>query len=156
MSGKGSVQHADIIILGGGLVGLTLAIALDAHGLSTIVIDPAELAGVLAKSFDGRASAVASASHRMLDAIGIGERLKGQGCPIAAIRVSDGLAPRALSFDPDPESGPLGVMYENRLLRRTLHEAAAAAENVTMLMPAKAASVERPANRKASKPARKG
>jgi len=143
MSGKGSVQDADIIILGGGLVGLTLAVALDAHGLSTIVIDPAEPAGVLAKSFDGRASAVASASHRMLDAIGIGELLKGQGCPIAAIRVSDGLAPRALSFDPDPGSGPLGVMYENRLLRRTLHEAAVAAENVTLLMPAKAVSVER-------------
>jgi 2-octaprenyl-6-methoxyphenol hydroxylase len=135
--------QADVIILGGGLVGLTLAVALDAHGLSSIVIDPAEPAGVLAKGFDGRASAVASASHKMLDAIGIGDRLKGQGCPISSIRVSDGLAPRALAFDPDPESGPLGVMYENRLLRRTLHEAAAAADNVTLLMPAKAALVER-------------
>jgi 2-octaprenyl-6-methoxyphenol hydroxylase len=135
--------HADVIILGGGLVGLTLAVALDVHGLSTIVIDPAEPASVLTKSFDGRASAVASASHHMLDTIGIGARLAGQGCPIGSIRVSDGLAPRALVFDPDTALGPLGVMYENRLLRRTLHEAAAEAANVTLLMPATPAAVDR-------------
>lgn len=135
--------QADIIILGGGLVGLTLAVALDQHGLSSIVIDPAQPAEVLARAFDGRASAVASASHKMLDAIGIGARLQGQGCPIGAIRVSDGLAPRGLWFDATADEGPLGVMYENRLLRRTLHEAAAAADNVALLMPARPASVER-------------
>ena len=134
---------SDVIILGGGLVGLTLAVALDAHGLSSIVIDPAEPADVLAKAFDGRTSAVASASHHMLDAIGVGARLAGQGCPIATISVSDGLAPRSLVFDPDPATGPLGIMYENRLLRRALHEAAAEAPNVTLLMPASAASVVR-------------
>jgi len=137
------VQDADIIILGGGLVGLTLAIALDAHGVSSIVIDPAEPVAVLAKGFDGRASAVASASHAMLDAIGVGARLAGQGCPIGSIRVSDGLAPRSLMFDPEPGSGPLGYMYENRLLRRALHETAAGAANITLLMPARAAGVER-------------
>jgi 2-octaprenyl-6-methoxyphenol hydroxylase len=135
--------QADIIILGGGLVGLTLAVALDAHDISTIVIDPAEPADILAKGFDGRASAVASASHAMLDAIGVGAWLAGQGCPISSIRVSDGLAPRSLMFDPDPASGPLGVMYENRLLRRALHEAAAEASNITLLMPAKPVSVVR-------------
>ena len=140
-----SVQ-SDVIILGGGLVGLTLAIALDAHGLSSVVIDPADPAGMLAKGFDGRASAVASASHKMLDAIGVGARLAGQGCPIASIRVSDGLAPRALVFDPDPASGPLGIMYENLLLRRTLHEAAAEAANITLLMPARPVEVARDGN----------
>jgi 2-octaprenyl-6-methoxyphenol hydroxylase len=135
--------QADIIILGGGLVGLTLAVALDAHGLTSIVIDPAEPADVLAKGFDGRASAVASASHAMLDAIGVGARLAGQGCPISSIQVSDGLAPRALVFDPDPAFGPLGVMYENRLLRRALHQAAIEAPNVSLLMPASPMSVVR-------------
>jgi 2-octaprenyl-6-methoxyphenol hydroxylase len=137
------VQDADVIILGGGLVGLTLALALDAHGLSSIVVDPAEPAGVLAKAFDGRASAVASASHAMLDAIGVGVRLAGQGCPISSIEVRDGLAPRSLLFDAEPGSGPLGVMYENRLLRRALHEAAAEAANIRLLMPATPVSVER-------------
>ena len=36
------MERADVIILGGGLVGLTLAIALDRHGLSSIVVDPAD------------------------------------------------------------------------------------------------------------------
>lgn len=139
-------SNADVIILGGGLVGLTLAIALDAHGLTSIVVDPAEPAGVLAKGFDGRASAVASASQAMLDAIGVGARLKGQGCPIGSIRVSDGLAPRALMFEPDPESGALGYMYENRLLRRALHQAAAEAANITLMMPGKPGSVVRDAD----------
>ena len=34
------MQRADVIVLGGGLVGLTLAIALDRHGLGSIVVDP--------------------------------------------------------------------------------------------------------------------
>lgn len=136
---------ADVIILGGGLVGLTLAIALDRNGLSSIVIDPAEPSSVLARQFDGRASAVASACHAMLDMIGVGARLSGQGCPMRSIRVSDGLTPRALWFEPDADSDALGVMYENRLLRRALHETAAEAENITLLMPASAASTERDA-----------
>jgi 2-octaprenyl-6-methoxyphenol hydroxylase len=137
------MQRSDVLILGGGLVGLTLALALDAHGLTSIVIDPADPAATLAGGFDGRASAVASASGRMLDAIGLGERLAGHGCPIATIRVSDGLSPQGLLFDADPAEGPLGTMYENRLLRRVLREAAAAAENVTLLMPASPAGTVR-------------
>lgn len=131
------MERADVIILGGGLVGLTLAVALDAHGVSSIVVDPADPQAVSAAGFDGRASAVASASWAMLDAIGVGARLAGQGCPIRSIQVSDGLSPRALSFDSPVDSGPLGIMFENRLLRRVLREAAGAAENVTLLMPAR-------------------
>jgi 2-octaprenyl-6-methoxyphenol hydroxylase len=139
------MERADVIILGGGLVGLTLGIALDAHGLSSIIVDPADPAAMLARGFDGRASAVASASHHMLEAIGVADRLTGQGCPIDTIRVSDGLTPRALAFDGTTASEPLGIMYENRLLRQALHAAAEAAEGVTLLMKAHPANVERDA-----------
>jgi 2-octaprenyl-6-methoxyphenol hydroxylase len=136
-------MQSDVIILGGGLVGLTLALALDRHGLSSMVIDPAEPATVLAPGFDGRASAIASASWNMLEAIGLGARLAGKGCPIAAIRVSDGLKPGALDFASPAEDGPLGIMFENRLLRQTLHSAAAEAKHVTLLMPARPAETVR-------------
>ncbi|WP_404711564.1 FAD-dependent monooxygenase [Sphingomonas sp. MMS24-J13] len=139
------MERADVIILGGGLVGLTLGIALDAHGLTSIIVDPADPAVLLAQGFDGRASAVASASHHMLEAIGVADRLAGQGCPIDTIRVSDGLTPRVLAFDASSASEPLGIMYENRLLRQALHAAAAAAEGVTLLMKAHPATVERDA-----------
>ena len=54
------MRRTDVIILGGGLVGLTLAIALDRHGLSTLVIDPGDPAKQIAPSYDGRATAVSS------------------------------------------------------------------------------------------------
>lgn len=137
------MEHADVIILGGGLVGGTLALALDAHGMTSIVVDPADPAVTLAADFDGRASAVASASHRMLDAIGVGARIAGKGCPIAAIRVSDGLKPGALDFAPDAEDGALGVMYENRVLRTALQGAARDAGHVDLRMKTRALSVDR-------------
>jgi 2-octaprenyl-6-methoxyphenol hydroxylase len=137
------MERADVIILGGGLVGLTLAIALDRHGLSSIVIDRADPATQLAPAYDGRATAVASASWRMLDAIGVGERLEGEGCPIRSIRVSDGLEPGGIVFDPPEGDDPLGMMFENRRLRQALRETAAAADNIRLLMPAEAAEVVR-------------
>lgn len=139
-------MQSDVIILGGGLVGLTLALALDAHGLTASIVDPADPAAVLAPEFDGRASAIASASWRMLDAIGLGARLAGKGCPIASIRVSDGLAPGALDFEPAADDGALGHMFENRALRQALHAAAAEAAGVTLLMPARPVATERGAD----------
>lgn len=136
-------MQSDVIILGGGLVGLTLALALDAHGLTVTVVDPADPETVLAPGFDGRASAIASASWSMLRAIGLGERLEGKGCPIAAIRVSDGLKPGALDFAPPADDGPLGIMFENRLLRQTLHAAATEAKNIELLMQARPVETSR-------------
>jgi 2-octaprenyl-6-methoxyphenol hydroxylase len=136
-------MDTDVLILGGGLVGAALAVALDVHGVSSIVIDPADPAVTLAPGFDGRASAVASASHRMLDAIGVGATLAGRGCAIRQIRVSDGLEPGKLDFIPDATDGALGTMYENKLIRRTLFDAATAAEHVDLRMQTRAVSVDR-------------
>ncbi len=136
-------MDTDVIILGGGLVGATLALALDVHGVRSIVIDPADPAVMLAPGFDGRASAIASATGRMLDAIGIGAALAGQGCAIRHIRVSDGLEPGKLDFKPDEGDGALGTMYENKLLRRALFDAATAAKNVDLRMQTRATDVVR-------------
>lgn len=136
-------MDTDVIILGGGLVGATLALALDAHGLSATVIDPADPAVILAPGFDGRASAIASASGRMLDAIGIGSALAGHGCAIRHIRVSDGLEPGKLDFRPDAGDGALGTMYENKRLRTALFEAATAARHVDLRMQTRATDVVR-------------
>ena len=137
------MERADVIILGGGLVGLTLAIALDRHGISSIVVDPADPEAQLAPAYDGRATAVASASYRMLEAIGVAERLEGEGCPIKAIRVSDGLEPGGLMFEPGEGDDPLGMMFENRRLRGALRDAAKDAKNINLMMPARAAEVVR-------------
>jgi len=138
--------RADVLILGGGLVGSALAVALDRHGLSTIVVDPADPGVTLTAGFDGRASAVASASHKMLDAIGVGDGLRGKGCEIRQIRVSDGLAPGKLDFIPAADDAALGTMYENRLLRRSLYDAAIAAAHVDLRMQTRATDIVRDAD----------
>jgi 2-octaprenyl-6-methoxyphenol hydroxylase len=144
------MERADILILGGGLVGLTLAVALERHGVTSIVVDAAEPASQIAPAFDGRATAVSSSSWRLLQAIGVADHLEGHGCPIRSIRVSDGLAPGALTFDPDQgddeAAEPLGIMFENRLLRQALQRSAAAAPGVTMLAPSQAREVVRDTN----------
>jgi 2-octaprenyl-6-methoxyphenol hydroxylase len=140
------MERADVIILGGGLVGLTLAIALDKHGLSSIVVDPVDPETTLTPQYDGRATAVSSASWRMLETIGVGERIEAQGCPIRSIRVSDGLEPGGLQFDPPEGDDPLGIMFENRLLRAALRDTAMACGNVNLVMPARPAEVVRDTN----------
>ena len=137
------MERRDVIILGGGLVGLTLAIALEAYGLTSTVIDPADPEAQLAAGFDGRASAIASASWRMLEAIGVGDLLDGQGCPIRRIEVRDGLSRESLNFQSDQDDDPLGIMFENRAVRAALRERALGASSIRLLAPAAPLTVVR-------------
>ncbi|MEG3181695.1 FAD-dependent monooxygenase [Sphingomonas sp. LT1P40] len=137
------MSKADLLILGGGLVGSALSVALDKHGISSIVIDPADPAAILAASHDGRASAIAAAPMRMLEAIGVADRLAGKGCSIESIRVSDGLEPGKLDFVPQDGEGALGTMVENRHLRAALMAAAQAAPLADVRMQTRAMSVGR-------------
>lgn len=136
-------KTGDVIISGGGLVGQTLALALAAHGLTSIIVDPADPAKVIAPDFDGRASAIASASHKMLEAIGVAQRLAGKGCAIRQIWVSDGLKPGELDFTARDDDDPLGAMYENRDLRIALRDAVRENAAVTLHMPAHAVETTR-------------
>ncbi|PKP92942.1 MAG: ubiquinone biosynthesis protein UbiH [Alphaproteobacteria bacterium HGW-Alphaproteobacteria-16] len=137
------MNDAELLILGGGLVGSALAVALDRHGISSIVVDPADPDAILAAAHDGRASAIAAAPMRMLETIGVAERLTGKGCPIESIRVSDGLAPGKLDFEPKEGEGALGTMFENRHLRAALMAAANDAPLADVRMRTRALHVER-------------
>jgi 2-octaprenyl-6-methoxyphenol hydroxylase len=136
------MDRSDVIIFGGGLVGLALASALDSSGLSTILVDPADPSLRSTARFDGRTSAVSSSSMRMLETIGVADHLDEPGCPIWRIAVADGLKPGGLHFDPDDEE-PLGFMHENRHLRAALQARAEAGKNVWLLWKSEVANVER-------------
>ena len=136
------MDRADVIIFGGGLVGLALASALDSSGLSAIVVDPADPAPRGDAGFDGRTSAVSSSSMRMLETIGVAAQLADPGCPIRRIAVADGLKPGGLHFDSDDDE-PLGFMHENRNLRAALHARAEAGKNVWLLWKSRVAGVDR-------------
>lgn len=136
------MDRADVIIFGGGLVGLTLAAALDSGGLSAIVLDPADPAPRTEAAFDGRTSAVSSSSMRMLQTIGISSHFAEVGCPIRRIAVADGLKAGGLHFDPEDDE-PLGFMYENRQLRAAVHARSAEGKNVWLIWKSRVAQVER-------------
>lgn len=118
-------ETRDLLILGGGLVGMTLALAAAKKGLSCHVVDRADPAELIAEGFDGRASAISTASWRLFCNIGLEEALEPHGCDIAAIAVLDQMKPGRLDFRPEPHEGTLGRMFANRQLRLALHEAAA-------------------------------
>ena len=136
------MERADVIIFGGGLVGLALASALDSSGVSAILVDPADPAPRADASFDGRTSAVSSSSMRMLQTIGVADHLAEPGCPIERIAVADGLEPGGLHFDAD-QGEPLGWMHENRHLRAALHARAEAGKNIWLLWKSRVRDVER-------------
>ena len=136
------MDRADVIIFGGGLVGLALASALDSSGLSAIVVDPADPAPRATSAFDGRTSAVSSSSMRMLEAIGVAAHLPEPGCPIRRIAVADGLEPGGLHFDAEDDEA-VGWMHENRNLRAALQAGAEAGKSTWLLWKSRVTDVDR-------------
>ena len=61
-------NKADVIIIGGGLIGLTQALALASQGITSHVIDRADQAGMLDASYDGRTFAISSSSYKLFEA----------------------------------------------------------------------------------------
>ncbi len=138
------VEKVDVIIVGGGLAGLTLAHALDRHGLTTAVIEQADLPRQLDAGYDGRAFAIASASARMLQSIGVWDHLAGQHQRINEIRVTDDNHPRFLTFDRKADGDePHGWLVEARLMRHALITALETAKNIRLFAPAKITSLDR-------------
>jgi 2-octaprenyl-6-methoxyphenol hydroxylase len=122
----------DVLIVGGGLNGPLLALALASGGVRSIVLDARPATDFADPGFDGRAYALALASRRMLDALGLWAGLGPKAQPILDIKISDGRAgegagPFFLHFDhAEIEEGPMGHFLEDRFLRRALLEAVAA------------------------------
>ncbi|MES2493131.1 MAG: UbiH/UbiF/VisC/COQ6 family ubiquinone biosynthesis hydroxylase [Pseudomonadota bacterium] len=122
-------EQRDLVILGGGLVGMTLALAAARAGITSHVIDKADPALLTAPGADGRASAISTASWNLFANIGLTARLAPLGCPIDAIAVTDQQKPGRIDFRTEPLDGrhadTLGRMFANRDLRLALFDAAA-------------------------------
>ncbi len=129
----------DILIVGGGLNGSALALALGQTGHKVMLVDRLPVDTRVDADFDGRGYSLALASKRMLEALGIWARVAQNSQPILDIKVSDGragegAAPWFLHFDhTEIEEGPMGFMLEDRFLRRALLEALAGEDNITHL-----------------------
>lgn len=136
---RGMKHDSDVLIVGGGLNGPALALALAQGGLSVTVVDALPVDTLTDTEFDGRGYALALASQRLLSAIGLWQGIAEQAQPILEIKVTDGHAgtgpsPFVLEFDhAEIEEGPMGFMIEDRFLRRAFLEAMQAAPDITLL-----------------------
>jgi 2-octaprenyl-6-methoxyphenol hydroxylase len=138
------VLAKDVVVLGGGLVGLSTAVALGQAGLSVAVVDREQPSIAAADPFDGRGSAIAWGSAQALRGIGLWPLLEKHAAPIEEIRVSDGESLLFLHYDHrDVGGNPLGYIVENRFTRRALYARIAALETVMLLAPAQAMDVSR-------------
>ncbi|NDW45876.1 FAD-dependent monooxygenase [Ruegeria sp. PrR005] len=132
-------QRSDILIVGGGLNGPALALALAGNGHSVTIVDALPEPVRADAGFDGRGYALALASQRLLAAIGVWARVADNAQPMLEIKVTDGHAgegpsPFFLHFDhAEIEEGPMGYMVEDRYLRRALLEAMDATPGITQL-----------------------
>jgi 2-octaprenyl-6-methoxyphenol hydroxylase len=139
-----AAMESELVIVGGGLVGLSLATACAGAGLDVAVIDREAPATMVETAFDGRTSAIAFGSQRILAGIGVWDDIAREAEPIREIRVADGDSPLFLHYD-HTEIGPepLGYIVENRVLRRALLARAAALPTLRHLAPAGVVSAER-------------
>jgi 2-octaprenyl-6-methoxyphenol hydroxylase len=113
--------RVELLVVGGGLAGMTLALAAAGAGIETALVDRAAPARLVEEPFDGRTTALAWASRQVLAALGLWPDLAGNAEPIREIRVADGGSPLFLHYDHALVGDhPLGFIVENRVLRRAL------------------------------------
>lgn len=128
---------ADVAIIGGGLIGPLLALALAKGGVSTIVVDRDDLTRMTQQHITGKGYAIALSSKRLLEALDIWPMISEHTYPIKDILVSDGrlsegARPSFLHFD-HQEIGdePFGYMVEDHILRPAILAALQSQEHIT-------------------------
>ncbi|OBY26371.1 FAD-dependent monooxygenase [Leisingera sp. JC1] len=130
---------SDILIVGGGLNGPALALALAQTGHSVTVVDSLTPDKLADEGFDGRGYALALASQRLLQQTGVWQHAGDNAQPMLEIKVTDGHAghgpsPFFIHFDhAELEEGPMGYMVEDRFLRRAFLQAMEEAPGITLV-----------------------
>ncbi len=136
---RGMKNASDILIVGGGLNGPALALALAQTGHSVTVVDSLTPDKLADDGFDGRGYALALASQRLLQQTGVWQHVGDNAQPMLEIKVTDGHAghgpsPFFIHFDhAELEEGPMGYMVEDRFLRRAFLQAMEDQPQITLV-----------------------
>src|SRR5687767_4403437 len=137
------VANFDVAIVGGGMVGASLAVALGNTGLSTILIESVAPGAGAQPSFDDRTTALGNASRRIFEALGVWERIAQEASPIRTIHVSDAGRFGFARLDA-AEQGieAFGFIVTNRTIGAALWSKLKEVKRVTLRVPAHTESVE--------------
>ncbi len=136
-------QRFDIAIVGGGMVGASMAAALAPLPIRIAVVESWPVASQSQPSYDDRCTVVAEGSRRIFAAIGCWNGMSGAATPIRRIHVSDRGQFGFTRLDcRDYGIDALGYVVENRTLGTALWGILEGQENVSMISPARVASLE--------------
>ena len=133
----------DVAIVGGGMVGASLACALDGRPPRVALIESVPFAAPAQPSYDDRSVALAWGSRRVFEGMGLWERVAPTVAPIREIHVSDrGHFGAARLRAADCGFDALGYVVENRSLGRIFAEALPTMANLELICPARLVSLE--------------
>ena len=93
----GKNVHTDVIICGGALAGMTLALSLQTKGFDVLVIDPRSVNELIEK--DKRTTAIAAGPKKFYDNLGVWKKLESKAEEIKTINILDGSSSISLVFD---------------------------------------------------------
>jgi 2-octaprenyl-6-methoxyphenol hydroxylase len=143
MNGPDSIRRCDIAIVGGGMVGLSLAAALRGLPLDVVVIEPVPVDSDEQPSFDERTTALSNGSRRILEGIGAWPALAGEATPISHIHVSDRGHFAMARLSAQEQGVPaLGHTITNHVLGRALAATCRTGPRLQVLCPASVTAVE--------------
>ncbi|SIT72107.1 2-octaprenyl-6-methoxyphenol hydroxylase /2-octaprenyl-3-methyl-6-methoxy-1,4-benzoquinol hydroxylase [Ectothiorhodosinus mongolicus] len=131
-------QKQDVVIIGAGMVGACLALALAAQGRSVAVVDREPAPEFVPGSDYGlRVSAINRASQQQFEQLRVWQAmLEMRAHPYRAMQVWDAGSSGAIEFDAASIGEPdLGHIIENQVVQRALWEAMQADAQVTVLCP---------------------
>jgi len=132
-------QQFDIVISGGGMVGLLLANALAPQGLSIAIIESSEtLPGWNKTEFDMRVSAITRASQKILTTLGVWQDMADMRIsPFREMHVWDSTGDGVIHFDSaDIGQDCLGHIIENSVIQLALHQHLKTFNNIDWFQPA--------------------
>ena len=137
-------QTLDIAIVGGGMVGASLAVALAPLGMKVALIEAIPYDSASQPSFDERTTALSNGSCRILRTLGVWTQVEAQATPIRKIHVSDqGRFGFARIDAAEQNLTAMGYVVPNRALGMALWSRVAACANVEVNCPAEVVRIER-------------
>ncbi len=131
------MNEYDVVIVGGGMVGASFALALRSANLRTLLVEGVSPDSAAQPSFDERTTALGNGSRQVFESLGVWQEMSRESAPIRSIHVSDagrfGVA-RLEAAEQGVEA--FGYVVPNRVIGRVLWQALRALPGITLAVPA--------------------